>query len=302
MQIGFVTAILPELSLEDVLSFAAAEGFRCIEAMCWPVGKAERRYAGVTHLNVASMGTSELAQTKDLIAKYGVRISSLGYYPNLLCVDPAERAAYAEHIRLVIKASARLGIGVVTTFIGRDHVKSLEENWKLFESVWKPLISFADDHNVKVGIENCPMLFSNDEWPGGKNLAVSPEIWRRMFDSIPSRNFGLNFDPSHLVWQRIDYVRALHEFKDRIVHVHAKDDKTLADRLYDRGILGLGWHIPKLPGFGDVQWNQFFSALTDIEYRGPVCVEVEDRAYEYSLEGRQQALRQSHQFLKQFVV
>ena len=302
MQIGFVTAILPELSLEDVLSFAAAEGFRCVEAMCWPAGKAERRYAGVTHLNVASMGASELAQTKDLIAKYGVRISSLGYYPNLLCADPAERAAYAEHIRLVIKASALLGIGVVTTFIGRDHVKSLEENWKLFESVWKPLISFADDHDVKVGIENCPMLFTNDEWPGGKNLAVSPEIWRRMFDSIPSRNFGLNFDPSHLVWQRIDYVRALHEFKDRIVHVHAKDDKTLADRLYDRGILGLGWHIPKLPGFGDVQWNQFFSALTDIEYRGPVCVEVEDRAYEYSLEGRQQALRQSHQFLKQFVV
>ena len=190
----------------------------------------------------------------------------------------------------------------MTTFIGRDHVKSFEENWKLFDSVWKPLIAFADDHNVKVGIENCPMLFSEDEWPGGKNLAVSPEIWRRMFDAIPSKNFGLNFDPSHLVWQKIDYVRAIHEFKDRIVHVHAKDDKTVGDRLYDRGVLGLGWHIPKLPGFGDVQWNQFFSALTDIGYRGPVCVEVEDRAYEYSLEGRKKALLQSHQFLKQFVV
>jgi sugar phosphate isomerase/epimerase len=270
--------------------------------MCWPMGKAERRYAGVTHLDVASFGERELARTQELIAKSGVQISSLGYYPNPLCADPTERATYAEHLRLVIEASARLGIGVMTTFIGRDHVKSFEENWKLFESVWKPLISFADDHDVKVGIENCPMLFSDDEWPGGKNLAISPQIWRRMFDSIPSRNFGLNFDPSHLVWQKIDYVRALYEFKDRIVHVHAKDDKTLADRLYDRGILGLGWHIPKLPGFGDVQWNQFFSALTDIEYRGPVCVEVEDRAYEYSLEGRQKALRQSYQFLKQFVV
>ncbi len=302
MQLGFVTAILPELSLEDVLSFAATEGFRCVEVMCWPVGKAERRYAGVTHLDVTSFGERELARTQELIAKSGVQISSLGYYPNPLCADPTERATYAEHLRLVIEASARLGIGVMTTFIGRDHVKSFEENWKLFESVWKPLISFADDHDVKVGIENCPMLFSDDEWPGGKNLAISPQIWRRMFDSIPSRNFGLNFDPSHLVWQKIDYVRALYEFKDRIVHVHAKDDKTLADRLYDRGILGLGWHIPKLPGFGDVQWNQFFSALTDIEYHGPVCVEVEDRAYEYSLEGRQKALRQSYQFLKQFVV
>src|ERR1700726_4796213 len=157
----------------------------------------------------------------------------------------------------------------------------------------------ADD-DVKVGIENCPMLFSGDEWPGGKNLAISPDIWRRMFDAIPSKHFGLNFDPSHLVWQRIDYVRALHEFKDRIVHVHAKDDKTVADRLYDRGVMGLGWHIPKLPGLGDVQWNQFVSALTDIEYRGPVCVEIEDRAFEYSLEGRQKALRQSQHYLQQF--
>lgn len=302
MHIGFVTAILPELSLEEILSFAASEGFRCVEVMCWPRGEAERRYAGVTHLDVTTFGQSEVALTHELIEKHGVRISSLGYYPNPLSADSADRAAYAKHLKQVIVASAQLGIGVVTTFIGRDHLKSIEENWSLFETVWKPLISFSEDHAVKIGIENCPMLFSNDEWPGGKNLATSPEIWRRMFDSIPSANFGLNFDPSHLVWQKIDYVRAINEFKERIVHVHAKDDKTIVDRLYDRGVMGLGWHIPKLPGFGDVQWNQFFSALTDIEYRGPVCVEVEDRAYEYSLEGRQRALRQSYQFLKQFVV
>ena len=300
MQLGFVSAVLPELTLEEILSFAATEGFRCVELMCWPVGKAERRYAGVTHLDVTSFGEREAGRTRELTEKYGVRISSLGYYPNPLCADPIERENHLQHLRRVIEASAGLGIGVMTTFIGRDHVKSVEENWKLFESVWKPLISFAADHDVKVGIENCPMLFSGDEWPGGKNLAISPDIWRRMFDAIPSKHFGLNFDPSHLVWQRIDYVRALHEFKDRIVHVHAKDDKTVADRLYDRGVLGLGWHIPKLPGLGDVQWSQFFSALTDIEYRGPVCVEIEDRAYEYSLEGRQKALRQSQQYLKQF--
>jgi sugar phosphate isomerase/epimerase len=300
MQLGFVSAVLPELTLEEILSFAATEGFRCVELMCWPVGKAERRYAGVTHLDVTSFGESEAAQTREVTEKYGVRISSLGYYPNPLCADPSERENYLQHLRRVIAASAVLGIGVVTTFIGRDHLKSVEENWKLFESVWKPLISFAADLDVKVGIENCPMLFSGDEWPGGKNLAISPDIWRRMFDAIPSKHFGLNFDPSHLVWQGIDYVRALHEFKERIVHVHAKDDKTVADRLYDRGVMGLGWHIPKLPGLGDVQWNRFFSALTDIEYRGPVCVEIEDRAFEYSLEGRQRALRQSQHYLQQF--
>jgi len=300
MQLGFVSAILPELTLEEVLSFAATEGFHCVELMCWPVGKAERRYAGVTHLDVTSFGENAAAQTRELTEKFGVRISSLGYYPNPLCADPIEREHYIQHIRRVIEASAVLGIGLMTTFVGRDHMKSVEENWKLFEPVWKPLISFAEDHDVKVGIENCPMLFSGDEWPGGKNLAISPDIWRRMFDAIPSTHFGLNFDPSHLVWQRIDYVRALYEFKDRIVHVHAKDDKTVPDRLYDQGVLGLGWHIPKRPGLGDVQWNQFFSALTDIEYRGPVCVEIEDRAYEYSLEGRQKALRQTQQFLKHF--
>ncbi|MFY9989225.1 MAG: TIM barrel protein, partial [Chthoniobacterales bacterium] len=184
MQLGFVTAIVPELSLEDVLSFAATEGFRCVEVMCWPTGKAERRYAGVTHLDVTSFDERAVTRTQELTVKYGVQISSLGYYPNPLCADPTERATYADHLRLVIQASARLGVGVVTTFIGRDHVKSFEENWKLFDSVWKPLIAFAGDHNVKVGIENCPMLFSEDEWPGGKNLAISPEIWRRMFDAI----------------------------------------------------------------------------------------------------------------------
>src|ERR1700722_587312 len=209
MQLGFVSAIVPELTLEEILSLAATEGYRCVELMCWPVGKAERRYAGITHLDVTSFGEREAAQTRELSEKYGVRISSLGYYPNPLCADPIERENYIQHLRRVIEASAILGIGVMTTFIGRDHLKSVEENWKLFESVWKPLISFAADHDVKVGIENCPMLFSGDEWPGGKNLAISPDIWRRMFDAIPSKHFGLNFDPSHLVWQRIDYVRAL---------------------------------------------------------------------------------------------
>jgi sugar phosphate isomerase/epimerase len=301
MQIGFVTAILPELSLEDILSFAATEGFKCVEVLCWPAGKAERRYAGVTHLDVTAFGPTEADSVCELATKYNVAISSLGYYPNPLCAAAAERDKYVEHIGRVIKASGMLGIGRMTTFVGRDHLKPIEENWPLFQRVWKPLVGLAEEHNVRIGIENCPMLFSSDEWPGGKNLAVSPEIWHRMFDTIPSKHFGLNFDPSHLVWQQIDYVRALHDFRDRIVHVHAKDDKTVSDLLYKRGVLGLGWHIPKLPGFGDVNWGRFFSALTDIEYRGPVCVEVEDRAFEYSIEGRKQALRQSYQYLRQFV-
>jgi sugar phosphate isomerase/epimerase len=301
MQLGFVSAILAEQSLEAVFAFASQAGFGCVELMCWPMGKAERRYAGVTHIDVQDFGPSQAAAIQALVNQYGVSISGLGYYPNPLAADAAERAVYAEHIQKVIAAAALLKVPVMNTFIGRDPSRSIEDQWGLFEEVWAPLISFAESQNVKIGIENCPMLFSLDEWPGGKNLAVSPDVWRRMFARFPSAHFGLNYDPSHLIWQHIDYVRAIHEFGSRFVHVHAKDEKINADLLYERGIMGLKWHVPKLPGLGDVEWGRFFSALTDVGYDGPVCIEVEDRAYEGPLEKRQRALTQSKRFLEPFM-
>lgn len=301
MKIGFVTAILADYSLEEVMKFAAEHGFQCIEVMCWPVGKAERRYAGVTHIDVTDFSQRDADDVKALSAKYGVEISSLGYYPNPLAPDPEERAKYSEHIKKVIEASKMLDINVMTTFVGRDPSKSIEDSWDDYADVWKPLVSFAEEQGVKIGIENCPMLFSNDEWPGGKNLAFSPEIWRRMFDTIPSDNFGLNFDPSHLIWLQIDYVRAIKEFYPKFVHVHAKDERIDADLLYERGTMGLGWHKPKLPGLGSVDWGAFFAALTDVGYKGPVCIEVEDRAYESSEEDVRRSIIQSKQYLDQFM-
>jgi sugar phosphate isomerase/epimerase len=193
-----------------------------------------------------------------------------------------------------------LNVGVVNTFVGRNPAKTVDENWPTFKRTWKPLVKYAEDHGVKIGIENCPMLFSNDEWPGGKNLAISPAIWRRMFDEIPSKNFGLNFDPSHLIWQHIDPIRAIHEFSNRFVHVHAKDIKVNPDALYENGILEFGWNVPKLPGLGDIDWGRFFSALTDVGYTGSVAIEVEDRAYEGSLAARKRALVQTKRYLEQF--
>jgi sugar phosphate isomerase/epimerase len=301
MQLGFVSAILADQSLEEVFKFASEQGFGCVELMCWPVGKAERRYAGVTHVDVSNFTKADASHINELAAKYNVTISGLGYYPNPLAADPAERDTYIEHIRKVIAASALLGVNVMNTFVGRDPSKSIEDNWPLFEQLWPPIIEFAEGQGVKIGIENCPMLFSLDEWPGGKNLAISPEVWRRMFDTIPSPNFGLNYDPSHLIWQHIDYVRAIYEFKDRLVHVHAKDEKIMSDLIYDRGILGLKWHVPKLPGLGSVNWGQFFSALTDVGYKGPVCIEVEDRAYEETLDDRLRSLTQSKRYLEPFM-
>lgn len=301
MQLGFVSAILPDLSLQEVLAFAAQNGFDCVELMCWPVGQAERRYAGVTHIDATNLSQGDAENVKALAQQHGVKISGLGYYPNPLAADPAERETYIDHIKKVIAASAMLGVNVMNTFIGRDPAKSIEDNWPLFEQLWPPIIAFAEQQNVRIGIENCPMLFSLDEWPGGKNLAISPEIWRRMFETIPSKHFGLNFDPSHLIWQHIDYVRAIYDFRDRLVHVHAKDEKVLSDLIYERGILGLKWHVPKLPGLGSVEWGKFFSALTDTGYSGPVCIEVEDRAYEDSLDSRKRALNQSRRYLEQFM-
>ncbi len=303
MKLGFVSAILPDLSLEEVLEFASRQGFACVELMCWPRGKAERRYAGVTHIDVDALGDDEAQRVQELVERTGVAISGLGYYPNPLVPDPQEAATYVEHIKKVIRAARRLGVGLVNTFIGRDWTRSVEENWPRFRETWKPLVAFAEEQGVRIGIENCPMLFTRDEWPGGKNLATTPTIWRRMFEEIPSPNLGLNYDPSHLVWQRIDYVRPLKEFAGRIFHVHAKDARVDQDRLNEVGILAtpLEYHTPKLPGLGDVDWGRFFSVLSDVGYDGPVCIEVEDRAYEGSLASRQAALVQSARFLRQFM-
>jgi sugar phosphate isomerase/epimerase len=301
MQLGFVSAIFGDLSLQEVVEFAAEEGFACLEPMCWPAGGANRRYAGVSHIDASDMTEEKGAKIHSLFLQYGISISGLGYYPNPLDPDTDHRRMVVEHLKKVIRAAPLVGAHVVNTFIGRDHTKSVDDNWPVLRSVWPEIIKEAESAGVTLGLENCPMLFSKDEWPGGKNLATSPALWQKLFDEFPSKHVGLNFDPSHLVWQHIDYVRCVREFGKRIVHFHAKDTRIDADKLYSVGIMGLGWHSPKIPGLGDVDWGHLFSALTDAGYHGPVCIEVEDRAFEASLADRKRALRQSKKFLEQFM-
>ncbi len=303
MKLGFVSAILPDQSLEEVLSFAADEGFDCVEPMCWPVGPAERRYAGVTHVDAATLTPADASRLRDLLAEYEVSISGLGYYPNPLAADRDESRVAVEQLQRVIRAARLLDVPIVNTFIGRDPTLTVDENWPRMVEVWRPLLALAEDQGVTVCIENCPMVFTRDEWPGGKNLATSPAIWRRMFADLPSPNLGLNYDPSHLIWQGMDPVSPIAEFGARIHHVHAKDARLDRARLNDVGALAYPneYHTPKLPGLGDVPWGRFFSALSDAGYDGPVCIEVEDRAYEGSLGRRQAALVQSGQFLSQYV-
>ncbi|MCC9641954.1 sugar phosphate isomerase/epimerase [Rhodopirellula sp. JC740] len=303
MQLGFVSAILPEYDLEQVFAVASQCGYDCVEVMCWPPGKAERRYAGVTHIDVTDLSDDRVLEIHALCKKYDVSISALGYYPNPLSPDQDEAQTAIDHLLKLIEAAARLNIGRVTTFVGRDWKKTIDENWPQFERVWGPILDAADKADVRIGIENCPMLFTDEEWPGGKNLAISPAIWRRMFETFPTEQFGLNYDPSHPVFMHMDYLTPMRAFADRLVHVHAKDvrvDQVLLDQV---GVFANPneWHTPKIPGLGQVDWSQFFSVLNDVGYNGPVCVEVEDRAYEGTLENRLRALKQSHNYLRQYL-
>lgn len=303
MQLGFVSAILPELSLDEVLEFAASIGYDCVELMCWPVGKATRRYAGVTHLDVSDFDETTAKNVKALAASNGVKISGLGYYPNPLTPDVEEASIYVDHIRKVIYAAHLLGINQMNTFIGRDWRKTVEDNWPRFIQTWPAIIEYAENLGVKVGIENCPMYFTNDEYPGGKNLAHTPAIWQKMYEAIPSDYFGLNYDPSHMIWQMMDYLKPMKTFSHKLFHIHAKDVRIDRNRLDEVGIMATPnqFHTPKLPGMGDVDWGKFFSVLTDTGYQGAVCVEVEDRAYEGTLELRKASLKQSLTYLRQFI-
>lgn len=303
MKLGFVSAILPEQTLDAVFEFAREAGYSCVEVMCWPPGKADRRYAGVTHIDATALDQASITKIHELSARTGISISGLGYYPNPLSPNADEANVAVAHLHKVIDAAAALGVSTVNSFVGRDPSKSVDSNWPRFLETWRPIVDHAERSGVRIGIENCPMLFGADEWPGGKNLATTPAIWRRMFHDIPSPNFGLNLDPSHLVWQLVSYTAPLREFKDRLVHVHAKDARIDRHELDQHGVMSYPkhWHTPKLPGQGDVCWGSFLGALADAGYDGPVAVEVEDRAFEGSLEKRKESLVISARYLRQFI-
>jgi len=283
MKLGLMTAALGGMDLDGVAGWAAAEGFQTLEVACWPMVTGDRRrYAGVSHIDVDALDAAGVTAIRRSLAAGGLEISSLAYYPNNLDPDTAVRSAAHEHLRKVIIAAEQLGVSLVGTFIGRDPNRSVADNLAEVAKVWPDLVTFAGQHGVTIVIENCPMIFSPDEWPGGKNLAYSPAIWRRLFEIVDADNFGLNLDPSHLVWQFIDYERAVREFGPRIRHVHAKDMEIDRNGLFEHGVMatGIGWQIPRLPGLGEIRWDRFIAALYAVGYQGAISIEHEDRSFE----------------------
>ncbi len=282
MKLGLLTAPFPAWSLEDVADWSAANGFSMLEVCCWPSDHgATRRYGGICHLDVEGLSDTQAKEIVADMGERGIEISGLGYYPNPLHPDADHRRAVSDHLGKVISAAAKMGVPVVNTFIGADQTKTQAENWENAKAVWRPLVNQATDLGVKIAIENCPMIFSDDEWPSGNNLAYSPAMWRTMFEEFGD-TVGLNLDPSHLIWQMIDVGRVIDEFGERIYHIHAKDLEIDEEGLYDHGILslGMGWQVPRLPGLGDVDWQDFFSALYRVGYDHVICVEHEDRTFE----------------------
>ena len=282
MRLGLLTAPFPETPLDEVVAWTAANGFESIEIACWPRSTGPtRRYAGTSHIDVANLSPQAGRDLAAEIRGSGLHISGLGFYPNPLHPDPAHREAVISHLRDVITAAEAMDVPFVNTFMGGDAALSQDENWERALDIWPDIVAFARDHGRRITIENCPMIFSRDEWPGGHNIAWSPYMWRRILEQWGG-TIGLNYDPSHLVWLMIDQSRFIKEFGPHILHAQAKDLTIDRDGLYERGTLsaGMGWQVPRLPGLGDVDWARFHADLYRAGYDGDIIIEHEDRRFE----------------------
>jgi sugar phosphate isomerase/epimerase len=303
MKLGVLTAPFPDTPLAQVAGWAAAAGFEALEIACWPKSAGpSRRYAGTSHIDVASLPASQAKEVAAALSEKKLAISALGYYPNPLHPDAAHRQTVIDHLKKVVVAASRMGVALVNTFCGGDAAQHQDANWRRALEVWPDIIAHAKDNGVRLTFENCPMIFSHDEWPGGHNIAYSPHIWRRILEAWDGA-VGMNFDPSHLVWQMIDQARFIREFGPHMLHVHAKDLMIDRDGLYERGILsaGMGWQVPRMPGLGEVDWGVIFSGLYRAGYDGPVIIEHEDRRFEGSDELVKRGFLLARDVLRPFV-
>ncbi len=301
---GLLTAILEEMNFEEVVSYAFSLGLNCLEVACWPhASSAGRRYAGTCHIDAEALTKKKAEEIKRTIEDNAISITALGYYPNMLDSDTKKRETYINHVYSLIDAAKLLNVDMVSTFLGRIQGKTFSENLKTAKEVWTPILRYAEQKNVRIAIENCPMWFTDDEWPGGQNIMTTPKNWKEIFDILDSDSLGINFDPSHFVWQGMDYISPIYEFKEKMFHFHCKDIKIYPDKLKRVGVMAnpLEYMSPKIPGLGDVNWSKFISAITDIGFSGGVVAEIEDKAFESDIFEKKHAIEQTVGYLKNYV-
>lgn len=269
MRLGFYANYTKETA-----AFAHEVGFDSLELSAWPGSS----------LDANTATDHSLAVIRNDLDSKGIEISALGYYPNYL--DPHEGRDAQEYLVKILDMAKRLGVSTVATFAGRDASLSVAANIPLFKEVFSRLTEEAEKRDMRIAIENCPMMDVVEM--KSINIAFSPEIWEMMFDAVPSRALGLEIDPSHMVWQGIDYVAAARQFGDRIYHAHAKDMEIVESVRKRTGIygrldrvngLGHGWWRPRTPGWGQVDWPAFISALIEVGYKGNLDIEHEDEVF-----------------------
>jgi sugar phosphate isomerase/epimerase len=287
MKLGFLTVCLGNMTLEEKAKWAGENGFEALEIACWP--KSNDRDYSSSDIDVDSLTQEEADRIKTFMKKYGLIISSLAYYDNNLDRDTEKRGLVNKHVKKVIDAAIMLETPYVGTFIGKNSDLSVKDNFDEFEKVFGELVGYAEEKGIKLMIENCDMRgWQKPGEPG--TISYSPELWEEMFRRVPSKSFGLNYDPSHLVLMLMDYMSPVMQFKDRIFHVHAKDGKILRDMLERYGVFDRqlgepnewGYRQAKMPGLGEVDWKKFIKALKKVGYDYVVSIEHEDREYEGS--------------------
>ncbi|MDR2879938.1 MAG: sugar phosphate isomerase/epimerase [Fusobacteriales bacterium] len=286
MKLSYLTACFNHLSLEEKIKFAVEQKFDAIELSCWPAAN-DRDYSS-TDIDVAKFDNKTKEDILKLTGENNIEIASLAYYDNCLHPDTSIRENNVKHLYNVIKTAGKLGVKFVGAFAGRNLDISFEENFTEFEKIFPSIVKYAADRNVNLLIENCSMPgWHREGW--GATISYSPELWDRMFEIIPDENFGLNFDPSHLIWLGVDYIKALIDYKERVLYFHAKDTKIFEEKRSCYSIFGkqlgrenewdYGWWQHKIPGKGSVDWQKIYQTLREIGYDGYVSIEHEDLNY-----------------------
>lgn len=262
MKIGFLTGVLGNLDFERLVKWASGVGFKALEVSAHP---------GSRHIDPRRIVEYGVGDVKKVLEGADVAISSLAHYPNNLDPNLEVRRRNVDYLKVMVDACVKLDVSVVCTAVGspgRVWDVGVDKAIAVYSEVFGPMADYAEAHQVKIAFEN---------WPGGGwNLAYSPEMWLRMFNALPSKALGLNFDPSHLVWQQIDYIGAVKRFGDRVYHTHAKDTEIHYQTLADVGIYGGGWWRYRIPGWGEIDWASYITALREVKYGYVLSIEHED--------------------------
>lgn len=254
MQIGFYTSVLSDQPIEEIARWAVGAGFGTLEI------DVESHIGEPTHAPAVI----------DTVRRAGIDVCALTFFGNLLDPDLAARERARMTVRGVVDAAAEAGVGMVVTFPGRDDSATEDDNYRSLADYYNSLADRAAFGNVKILLEN---------WPGPHNnyLATTPAGWARLFELVPAPNLGLNFDPSHLIWQGIDPEQALRTVANRVFLAHAKDTEIFGDRLQQTGYFGQGWWTYRLPGHGRLDWGDWLAQLRAVGFGGVVSIEHEDR-------------------------